>query len=310
VGSWEYSTDLFEASTIAQMASHYQTLLAAIIANPHQRIEQLPLLNPTERQQLLSSDESCFTDMRVNQCIHHEFEAQVARTPDAIAVVFEEQQLTYRLLNERANQLAHYLQHLEIGLDERVGLLVEPSIEMLVGVLGILKAGAAYVPIDPSEPVHQVADLVQEAKISVLLTQQKYRCRYSEHNILVISLDSEWGIIAQQNRRNPEVVITPEKPAYIIYSVGQCIWVEHQAVSFRLHWLQSQVSLSPGETVLQHASLAQESAVRELFFPLGVSSSYLPKNLTILELGNSLLLNGKLVLLTFCLHNYQHSLLA
>ncbi|MFB2979501.1 SDR family NAD(P)-dependent oxidoreductase [Microseira sp. BLCC-F43] len=227
-------------------------------------------MNPVERQQLLSPENNWVREIGVNQCVHQLFEEQVARTPDAIAVVLGDQQLTYRLLNERANQLAHYLQRLAIGLDGRVGVLIEPSIEMVVGVLGILKAGATYVPIEPSEPVHQVAALLQEAKIPVLLTQQKYRGRCSEHNILAISLDSDWGAIAQQNRQNPEVVITPEKPAYVIYSVGQSILVEHQAVSSRLYWLQRQVSLSPGETVLQQASLVQESAVRELFLPLGV----------------------------------------
>ncbi|MGB3189382.1 MAG: SDR family NAD(P)-dependent oxidoreductase [Limnoraphis sp.] len=264
VGSWEYSTDLFEAQTIAQMAGHFQALLTAIVANPQQNIEQLPLLNPLERQQLLSPENHFLTEIGVNQCIHQLFEEQVKRTPDAIAVVFEEQQLTYQLLNERANQLAHYLQHLEIGLDGQVGLWIKPSIEMIVGVLGILKAGAAYVPIEPSEPVDRVADLLQRVKIPILLTQQKYQDRCSQLKILVISLDSEWSTISQQNRQNPEVVITPEKTAYIINLDGQSFWVNHQAVSSRLQWLQSQVSLSPGETVLQQASLTQDSAVREL----------------------------------------------
>ena len=268
VGSWEYSTDLFEAETIAQMAGHFQTLLVAIASNPHQRIQQLPLLKPAERQQLLSLENNSFTEIGINKCIHHLFEEQVARTPNAMAVMLGEQQLTYRQLNERANQLANYLQGLELGLDVPVGLLVEPSIEMVVGVLGILKAGAAYVPIEPREPVNKIADILQATNSPVLLTQQNYLSRCSEDNLSIIALDSAWDVITQQNIQNPNNTITPENLAYVLYSGSQSILVEHQAVIRRINWLQLMVSLSPGETVLQHASLVEESAVREIVWPL------------------------------------------
>lgn len=172
VGSWEYSTDLFEAQTIASMAGHLQTLLAAITVNPKQKIQQLPLLTQAERQLLLSQENNAVTELGKNKCIHQLFEEQVERTPNAVAVTLRNQQLTYRQLNERANQLADYLQRLAVGQDVPVGLLVDRSIEMIVGVLAILKASGAYVPIDPSEPVHNVAHLLQEAKIPVLLTQE------------------------------------------------------------------------------------------------------------------------------------------
>jgi amino acid adenylation domain-containing protein/FkbM family methyltransferase len=233
VGSWEYSTDLFEASTIAQMASHYQTLLAAIVANPHQRIEQLPLLNPTERQQLLSSDKSCFTDMGVNQCIHHEFEAQVARTPDAIAVVFEEQQLTYQELNSKANQLAHYLITQGVDPEVLVGICVERSIEMIVGLLAILKAGGAYVPLDPRYPKDHLIYLLSDSKVPVLLTQSRFVDLLGNNQRKILCLDTEWETISTFSQENPNPNVSPHHLAYVIYTSGSTgkpkgVLVNHQ----------------------------------------------------------------------------------
>ena len=142
VGSWNYNTDLFDAATIERMMGHFQTLLEGIVANPQQPIDQFPLLTSGERQQLLVEWNDTATEYP-QKCIHQLFEEQVERTPDAVAMVFEEQQLTYRELNNRANQLAHYLQKLRVKPDVLVGMCVERSLEMIVGVLGILKAGGA-----------------------------------------------------------------------------------------------------------------------------------------------------------------------
>ena len=148
----EYNPDLFESATITRILGHFQTLLAGIVANPDQAISELPLLTEAEKHQLLIEWNDTKTDYPQDKCIHQLFEAQVEKTPDAIAVVFEDQQLTYRELNRRANQLAHYLQKLGVGPEVLVGICVERSIEMVVGLLGILKAGGAYVPLDPSYP--------------------------------------------------------------------------------------------------------------------------------------------------------------
>ena len=152
VGGWEYNTDLFDSSTIERMMAHFVTLLEAIVANPQQRISQLPMLTESERQQLLVEWNDTQVDYRDDLCIHQLFEEQSLRTPDAVAVVFENQQLTYHELNSRANQLAHYLRSLGVGADVLVGICVERSLEMVVGLLGILKAGGAYVPLDPEYP--------------------------------------------------------------------------------------------------------------------------------------------------------------
>ena len=156
-GTWNYNTDLFDSSTIERMNLHFVNLLRAIVANPLEQIDQLPLLTESEKRQLLVEWNETQVDYSQDKCIHQLFEEQVARTPNAVAVVYEDQQLTYNELNSRANQLAHYLRSSGVGADVLVGLCVERSIEMVVGLLGILKAGGAYVPLDPEYPIERLA---------------------------------------------------------------------------------------------------------------------------------------------------------
>lgn len=152
VGEWEYNTDLFDESTIERMATHFQNLLSAIVENPQLAVGELPLLSEAERHQLLVEWNDTESVYPTDKCIHQLFEEQVQKTPHNVAVVFENQQLTYQQLNQRANQLAHHLQSLGVGPEVLVGICVERSIEMVVGLLGILKAGGAYVPLTP--PIH------------------------------------------------------------------------------------------------------------------------------------------------------------
>jgi aspartate racemase len=177
MGSLEYNTDLFHAATISRMLEHFQTLLEGIVANPEQRLLDLPLLTQPERQQLLVEWNDTQVDYPKHLCIHQLFEAQAEQTPDAVAVVFEDQQLTYGELNRRANQLAHHLRSLNVGPDSLVGICVERSLEMIVGLLGILKAGGAYVPLDPSYPQERLAFMLKDAQVPILLTQQRLVCR-------------------------------------------------------------------------------------------------------------------------------------
>jgi len=151
-GQLVYSTDLFDLTTVSRMICHFQTLLEGIVTNPERRINDLPLLTAADRHQLLEEWNDTKRDYPSDKCIHQLFEEQVERTPEATAVVFGDQQLTYRELNNRANQLAHYLQKLGVGPEVLVGICVERSIEMVVGLLGILKAGGVYVPLDPKLP--------------------------------------------------------------------------------------------------------------------------------------------------------------
>ena len=219
-GVWEYNTDLFDSGTIERLAGHFLNLLGGIVANPQARISQLPLLTESETNQLLIEWNNTQVDYPQIKCIHHLFEEQAELTPDAIAVVFENQQLTYTELNGRANQLAHYLQKLGVKSDTLVGICVERSLEMMVGLLGILKAGGAYLPLDPEYPQERLSFMLEDSQVKVLVTQAKLVKSIPEHQAQLICLDTEWEKIAQNITSNPESAAKPENLTYIIYTSG------------------------------------------------------------------------------------------
>jgi amino acid adenylation domain-containing protein len=230
---FEYRSELFDTATIARLAGHWQTLLKGIVAHPEQRLVELPLLTEAERYQLLVEWNQTSSDLPKEQCIHQLFEAQVERTPDAVAVVVEDEQLTYQQLNRKANQLARYLQQLGVGPEVPVGLYVERSLDMVVGLLGILKAGGAYVPLDPTYPAERLAFILKDAQVPVLLTQQALMTELTQHATQVISLDSDRQLIAQQSEANPVSEVTCENLVYVIYTSGSTgkpkgVLVEHR----------------------------------------------------------------------------------
>ncbi|MBW4630462.1 MAG: amino acid adenylation domain-containing protein [Iphinoe sp. HA4291-MV1] len=268
-GVWCYNTDLFDATIITRLAQHFQTLLKAIVANQEARIAELPLLSPAERHQLLVGWNSTQVDYPQDKSIHQLFEEQVERTPNAVAVVFEDEILTYHELNTKANQLAHHLQSLGVKPEVLVGLCLERSLEQVVGLLGILKAGGAYLPLDPAYPTERLAFLLENAKVSVILTQQYLLSEhFPKHKTKVISLNSDTEKIAQQSKENPTSGATPGNLAYVIYSSRQGILVDHCAIAHRLDWLQQTFAVSFADTVLHKAPLAQDTAVWEIFWPL------------------------------------------
>ena len=216
----EYDTDLFDAATIERMAGHFRTLLEGIVADPEQRICDLPLLTQAERRQLLVEWNDTKKDYPADKCISQLFEEQAEKTPDAIAVVFEDEQLTYRELNGKANQLGHYLREQGVGPDFLVGICVERSLEMVVGLLGILKAGGAYVPLDPEYPKERLAFQLKDTKASVLLTQGRLLDALPEHDVRVVCLDRDWAEIARESNANPESGATAANLAYVIYTSG------------------------------------------------------------------------------------------
>ena len=173
---WRYNTDLFEAATMVRMSGHFQTLLEGIVTNPRQRISELPMMTAAERQQLLFEWNDTKRDPNDTR-IHELIEEQTARTPNAVALVFEGKQLSYRELNRQSNQLAHYLRELGVGPDVLVGIYLERSIEMVVALLGILKAGGAYVPLDPAFPTERLTFMVDDA--GLVVTQQKVGKNFS-----------------------------------------------------------------------------------------------------------------------------------
>ncbi|WP_243146976.1 AMP-binding protein [Scytonema sp. UIC 10036] len=220
VGIFRYSTDLFYETTISRMANNFQTLLEGIVTNPEQEIASLPLLSEVEQDRLLGEWNNNQVDYPQDWCIYQLFEVQVNKTPNAVAVSFKEQQLTYQELNERANQLARYLRSLGVKPEVLVGICVERSLEMVVGLLGILKAGGAYLPLDPQLPQERLNFMVGDSQVSVLLTQQKLVKILPQQNTSIICLDQDWEVISQESETNLVNSVTSENLAYVVYTSG------------------------------------------------------------------------------------------
>ncbi|NDJ21055.1 amino acid adenylation domain-containing protein [Nostoc sp. B(2019)] len=272
IGSLEYNTDLFEESSIQRMVAHLQTLLAGVVANPQQRLSELPLLKESERHQLLVE----WNDTEIEypqQCIHQLFEAQVEKTPNAVAVVFENQQLTYSELNAKANQLAHYLQSLGVKPEVLVGICVERSLEMVIGLLAILKAGGAYIPLDPSYPQERLAFILEDTQASVLLTQTSFLKATPQHKAQVVCLDADWQKIAQQSQENLFSELTPDNLAYVIYTSGSTgrpkgVQIPHSALSNFLYYMRQTPGLTQEDTLLAVTTYSFDIAALELFLPI------------------------------------------
>jgi amino acid adenylation domain-containing protein/non-ribosomal peptide synthase protein (TIGR01720 family) len=277
-GVFKYNSDLFDAATIARMQGHFQTLLEAIATNPDRRLGVLPLLTPAQKHQLLVEWNNTQTEYQRDRCIHQLFEAQVEKKPDAVALVFENQQLTYRELNCRANQLARYLQELGVTPETLVGICVERSLEMVVGLLGILKAGGAYVPLDPAYPKERLGFILEDAQVAVLLTQHSLLAALPEHNAPTVFLDTNWEKIAQQSQENPTSNVTANNLAYIIYTSGSTgrpkgVAIKHRntvALTGSTKEILEPVDLAG---VLFSTSLCFDLSVFELFVPLGLGST-------------------------------------
>ncbi|MEO1374975.1 MAG: amino acid adenylation domain-containing protein, partial [Cyanobacteria bacterium J06635_10] len=272
-GVFKYNTDLFDESTIERMAGHFQNLLSAILENPDQNVAQLPLLSEAERHQLLVDWNDTATEYPKDKCIHQLFEEQVEKTPQAVAVVFEQEQLTYEQLNQRANQLAHHLQSLGVKPEVLVGICVERSIEMVVGLLGILKAGGAYVPLDPNYPPERLSYMLSDSGVGVLLTQNSLLESLPEHNARVICFDNDWDVIRQQSNTNPDAGVGSDNLAYVIYTSGSTgkpkgAMNTHQGIRNRLLWMQDTYQLNSSDRVLQKTPFSFDVSVWELFWPL------------------------------------------
>lgn len=215
-----YDTARFEETTMGRMLGHLQTIFSAIVENPSTTVGELPLLSAAERHQLLVDWNHTVRAYSREKCIHQLFESQVERTPNAVAVVWENQQLTYLELNQRANQLANYLKSLGVKPELLVGICIERSLEMIVGLLGILKAGGAYVPLDPNYPPERLAEMLNDSQASILLTQQKLRQKLSDYTGLLIDLDSQWQVISQDGEQNIVSEVQADNLAYVIYTSG------------------------------------------------------------------------------------------
>lgn len=276
-----YNADLFDAATIARMAGHLETLLAGIVADPDTHLQQLPLLSTAERQQLQAWNQTQ-ADYPHDQTIVSLFEAQVARTPDAVAVVFEDQSLTYRQLNEKANRIAHYLlslktQNGEILLNNNplVAIAVQRSLEMLIGLLAILKAGGAYVPIDPDYPAARIAYMLADSTAPLLLTQghlvKQLALTELEHEYVVLCVDEINA--TNQSNQNLEINIQAQDLAYIIYTSGSTgkpkgVAIGHNNATQLINWAYEVFNTEQLTGVLASTSICFDLSIFEMFVPL------------------------------------------
>jgi amino acid adenylation domain-containing protein/non-ribosomal peptide synthase protein (TIGR01720 family) len=273
LGIFKYNTDLFDGSTIERMAAHFQNLLSAIVDNPQQVVGELPLLSAAERQQLLVEWNDTASEYPGEQCIHQLFEEQVQRTPDAVAVVFETEQLTYQQLNHKANQVAHYLHSLGVGPELLVGICVERSMTMVVGLLGILKAGGVYVPLDPTYPQERLSYVLADAGVKVLLTQQEVLSSLPSHGVQTICLDTDWVTIDQHSRHNLQTGVSSDNLAYVMYTSGSTgqpkgVQIKHQSPVALCHWAKEIFSTSELSGVLAATSICFDLSVFEIFTTL------------------------------------------
>jgi amino acid adenylation domain-containing protein len=272
-GRFEYSADLFEETTITRMAGHIQTLLESIVHDPEQRLSQLALLTAAERQRMLVEWNTTIASYPENQCIHSVFETQVTRTPDAVAVVCGDASHTYSELNGRANQVAHYLQALGVGPEMRVGLCIERSLAMVVGLLGILKAGAAYVPLDPTYPRERLAFMLEDARPPVVLTHGHLVPELSADGAQMVCLDTQWPTIARYSDANPAGRVTADNVAYVLYTSGSTgkpkgVLGVHRAVLNTLAWMWQAYPFASYEVCCQKTPISFGDSIQELLGPL------------------------------------------
>ena len=270
-GSLQYNTDIFDRSRIISITKHLLAILNSVISNPRQRVSDLEILSKEERQQLLEEWNDTRVDYPKDKCIHELFEEQAERTPENVAVVYEDKQLTYRELNERSNQLAHYLRKLGVEPEVLVGICVERSLEMIVGLLGILKAGGAYVPLDPQYPKERLAFMLEDARVKVVLTQERFRDRVGRDVKEIVCLES-W-MAGDERKTNLEKVVWAKNMAYMIYTSGSTGYPKgaintHEGIRNRLQWMQDVYRLGVEDRVVQKTPYTFDVSVWEFFWPL------------------------------------------
>ncbi|MBB4814892.1 amino acid adenylation domain-containing protein/non-ribosomal peptide synthase protein (TIGR01720 family) [Pseudomonas rhodesiae] len=274
--SLTYATDLFDASTAARMLRHWLGLLRGAVADTTRPLQDLAMLDMTERQQILEQWNATARDYPQNQWVHHLIEAQAERQPQATALVFAEQRIDYAELNRRANRLAHRLIEAGVGPDVRVGLAVERSFDMVIGLLAVLKAGGAYVPLDPDYPRERLAYMLDDSGVQLLLTQAPLLSQLPiPHGLETLVLgESSFETYSEQN---PAVALDGENLAYVIYTSGSTgqpkgAGNRHSALLNRLQWMQEAYGLSAADSVLQKTPFSFDVSVWEFFWPLMTGS--------------------------------------
>ncbi len=285
-GKIEYRSDLFKPSTIERMIGHFQKILEEISTNSTQPINKLCLLTSFEREQILNQWNNTNTDYPKDKCIHQLFEEQVLKTPDAVALNFQGEQLTYQKLNKQANQLAHYLRSLGVDSGVLVGICFEPSIDMLVSLLAVLKANGVYVPLDPNYPQERLTFMLEDSKVQILLTQEPLIEKSPPQQAKIVCLDRDKAAIAQQSTENLTNDTTLDDLVYVIYTSGSTgrpkgVLGKMRGLVNRLHWMWQRLPFADDEVCVQKTSINFVDHVAEIFLPLlqGVPLIIVPKEI-------------------------------
>jgi amino acid adenylation domain-containing protein len=267
-GHIEYSTDLFDAATMARLAGHFRTLLKSIVISADAKLSALQMLGEAEQRQLLIEWNETFA-ATPEVCVHELFEQQVTRSPGAVAIAAHGKKLSYDELNRRANQLAHRLRQLGIDREALVGICAERGIAMMVGILAILKAGAAYVPLDPSYPPERLAFMLEDSGAKILLSEKRTAAVLPPHGAKVLLLDDA-SVLAGQSETNPAVAVAPDDLCYVIYTSGSTgkpkgVMAPHRGTVNRLQWMWTAYPFEPGEVLCQKTALSFVDSIWEMF---------------------------------------------
>lgn len=292
--SFEYNIDLFDTSTIERMTGHFQQLLEGIVADPEQKISRLPLMRAVEERRMLVEWNQTQMDFPKDRCMHEWFESLAAKSPDAVALTLGDWQLTYGELNHRANQLAYFLQKQNFERESLVGICMDRSLEMIVGILGTLKAGGAFIPLDPVYPPERLAYMINDSSISILLTQQALQERFADFNTQVICVDSNWWTMSLENENNLNLKIDPVNLAYIIYTSGSTgkpkgTMLQHLGWCNLAAAQQKAFGIGPGNRILQFSSLSFDASVWEFVMALLSGAALSLTHREILTTGQGLL---------------------
>ncbi|MDJ0508497.1 MAG: amino acid adenylation domain-containing protein, partial [Crocosphaera sp.] len=291
-----YNSHLFNYQTINRIINHFKILFNSVVDAPQQRISKLALLTADEKNKILHKWNEKQINYNQNKCIHQLFEEQVKKNPDQIAVIFENEQLTYKELNQKANQLANYLQTLGVDSGEFIGLFLEASLARIIGLLGILKAGGVYLPLDPTYPQERLKFMMEDSHISILLTQEYLNSKLSIKSLKIINLDTDWEKIEAESFAEVESNITEENLAYIIYTSGSTgipkgVLINHQALSYHCQNMIAHYKLNLSDRVLQFASFSFDVSLEQILPTLAVGATLIlvdAKSLTPFDLNKTI----------------------
>jgi amino acid adenylation domain-containing protein len=276
-GPITYNPDLFDAATIARMVGHWQTLLAAAAKNPLLPISHLPILTQQEMNKVLVEWNGTAKPFPASSCVHQLIEAQAERTPDVVAVIYEEDRLTYRELDCRANQLANYLRSMGVSSDVPVGICLERSTQMMVGLLGIMKAGGAYVPLDPEYPGERLKFMIEDSGLGCVVTQDSMDQRLAGCGKKLIYIDRDWKLISERSSKKPSAPLDSRNLAYLIYTSGSTgkpkgVQVSHRALVNLLTSMEACPGLTQRDRLLAVTTISFDIAALELYLPLTVGA--------------------------------------